>query len=429
MKRLDLPYTEKECVQFLESQGLTRIKKADFIYFCVQKEYQLRMIFDKMDRNRSGNINFHEFRKGMLELGYKAEKEDMRLLFNVADALEGGDGNLSYCEWRYLVCIAPEEMHSITEMFQSNTMLSLDIGTFSPHAAKHHDVSALVNLGAGFMAGSVSRTLTAPAERVKTDLQLAVGRPPSVMTVCKKVYAQGGIKAFFQGNFANCLKVAPQSGLFFLLVDTFKTTLPTRGQPQYADLHSFLSGALAGMTSQFLIYPLEPIKTVLTVAPPGRYAGIIDCGKQMVNAGGYRSLFAGAAPTIAGCIPYAGVQFLSYDGMKRYYVKSTDHPPNGAVTFGIGLISSTLGMLMSYPLVLVRTRLQVQGTTPDNPVLYAGVSDCFQKVWRGEGFRGLMKGVVPNLAKAAPAAAINLSMYDEAKNFINARLKQAKYID
>ena len=44
--------------------------------------------------------------------------------------------------------------------------------------------------------------------------------------------------------------------------------------------------------------------------------------------------------------------------------------------------------------------------------MYRGMTHCFYHVVRHEGAGALMRGIVPNLVKAAPAAAVNFAMYD-----------------
>mmetsp|Transcript_105458 Transcript_105458/g.264029 ORF Transcript_105458/g.264029 Transcript_105458/m.264029 type:complete len:285 (-) Transcript_105458:230-1084(-) len=272
------------------------------------------------------------------------------------------------------------------------------------------------DFAAGFLAGSVSRTLTAPADRVKTEMQIQTGARQSVLTVCRRVRAAQGVKGFFQGNLTNCIKVAPQSALFFALSDYFRKVLPTESDSRglQPGLRSFCAGTLAGVASQLIIYPLEPIKTCLTIAPHGRYDGILDCGRQLVREGGTRALFRGVAPTLAGCVPYAGTQLLAYDTLQKTCKGFGTHTRLPTITsFCCGLASSSLAMIVSYPLMVVRTRLQVQGASQ-----YTGPADCLRKTVEHEGLRGLLRGIGPNLAKAAPAAAVNFALYEFLRDSI-----------
>lgn len=313
-----------------------------------------------------------------------------------------------------MLTLVPPAGHSWVDTFISGGVASDNILGDNIRPVRKVGESRTVDLLAGLVAGSVSRTVTAPAERVKTEMQLAV-KSESMASIVRRVMSKDGVKGFFAGNLANCVKVAPQSSLFFMLTDYFKTTLPTRGDRSMANMHSFMSGTLAGVVSQLLIYPMEPIKTRMTVAAKGQYSGLVDCGRQIFQEGGARALYHGCLPTLAGCIPYAGVQRMSYDWLQQTYIStSKEHSPSPIAGLVCGLISSSLGMSVSYPLVVIRTRLQMQGKVPE----YTGVYDCAQKIIAREGAKGLFKGMIPNLVKGAPAAAINFALYDYCKDSI-----------
>jgi solute carrier family 25 (mitochondrial phosphate transporter), member 23/24/25/41 len=69
---------------------------------------------------------------------------------------------------------------------------------------------------------------------------------------------------------------------------------------------------------------------------------------------------------------------------------------------------------MVYPLNLLRTRLQAQGTVLHQPT-YSGILDVTRRTIQGEGFVGLFRGVTPNLLKVAPAVSISYIVYENAK--------------
>lgn len=430
LKELALPCSEKEAEDLLDSAKDHKVSPSEFLLFCLLKEFRLKQVFDSIGTTPDQGLRLEEFQRGLRKLGFVFSDDSVaKDMFTSLD--EDRSRTLSYREFRALVRKHPKDMVNIVDKFHKEDMSCYDIGGFNLQPRASHaqprisrDLSVhtekIVNLLAGFVAGVSSRTLTAPAERVKTELQVVVGKSPGIRHVVRQVYKEAGLRGFFQGNFANCIKVAPQSGLFFVLIAGFKKTLPTRGNPHLSALHSFLSGSLAGISSQFIIYPLEPIKTVLTVAPPGRYSGLFDAGRQLLRHKGVAGLYSGCFPTIAGCIPYAGFQFLTHDYLQHLYMQSShgDKCPPFGVTFLSALISSFVGMTVSYPFMVVRTRLQVQGTTPDKPIEYSGVTDCFKKTWAKESFPGFMRGIGPNLAKAAPAAAMNLAVYEKAKDIM-----------
>lgn len=66
-----------------------------------------------------------------------------------------------------------------------------------------------------------------------------------------------------------------------------------------------------------------------------------------------------------GIIPYAGIDLAVYETLKKKYLaKHTEQQgaPPIYLLLACGSVSSTLGQVCSYPLALVRTRLQAQGT-------------------------------------------------------------------
>lgn len=66
---------------------------------------------------------------------------------------------------------------------------------------------------------------------------------------------------------------------------------------------------------------------------------------------------------LVGIIPYAGIDLAVYETLKKRYL--AEHAEQGAppiyLLLACGSASSSLGQIASYPLALVRTRLQAQG--------------------------------------------------------------------
>lgn len=75
-----------------------------------------------------------------------------------------------------------------------------------------------------------------------------------------------------------------------------------------------------------------------------------------------------------------------------------------------GGIAGVIGTSTIFPLDTVKTRLQNQRS--GQAVQYTGVADCFKKITAKEGFRGLYRGLAPNLIGVTPEKAIKLSAND-----------------
>ncbi|KAB5563055.1 mitochondrial carrier domain-containing protein [Coniochaeta sp. 2T2.1] len=89
-------------------------------------------------------------------------------------------------------------------------------------------------------------------------------------------------------------------------------------------------------------------------------------------------------------------------------------------SFLLGSFAGAFGAFMVYPIDLVKTRMQNQRGGP-NPGqrLYNNSIDCFRKVIRNEGFRGLYSGVLPQLVGVAPEKAIKLTVNDAVRNYFS----------
>ncbi|PFH55956.1 hypothetical protein XA68_17326 [Ophiocordyceps unilateralis] len=86
--------------------------------------------------------------------------------------------------------------------------------------------------------------------------------------------------------------------------------------------------------------------------------------------------------------------------------------------FALGSLAGAFGAFMVYPIDLVKTRLQNQRGALPGQRLYKNSIDCFQKVIRNEGIRGLYSGVLPQLVGVAPEKAIKLTINDLVRGYL-----------
>lgn len=175
---------------------------------------------------------------------------------------------------------------------------------------------------------------------------------------------EGGLAGLWRGNGINVIKIAPESAIKFAAYEQCKRFIlgDRKGAPLEI-YERFVAGAMAGGISQTAIYPLEVLKTRLALRKTGQYRGITDAVKKLYAREGIRSFYKGYIPNILGIIPYAGIDLAVYETLKKKYLRN--HPgneqPGIVLLLACGSASSTLGQVCSYPLALVRTRLQAQG--------------------------------------------------------------------
>jgi solute carrier family 25 (mitochondrial phosphate transporter), member 23/24/25/41 len=82
------------------------------------------------------------------------------------------------------------------------------------------------------------------------------------------------------------------------------------------------------------------------------------------------AFYRGLLPNVIGVIPYAGIDFAIYESLKKFctdaMVKQSTEPQDNPqvpvfMPFLCGTFSSVIAQFFSYPLTLVRTRLQAHG--------------------------------------------------------------------
>jgi solute carrier family 25 phosphate transporter 23/24/25/41 len=107
----------------------------------------------------------------------------------------------------------------------------------------------------------VSRTLTAPLDRLKMIWQAQAGTKSThkvgIMGAFRDMWREGGLACLFRGNGVNVLKIAPETALKFLTYENYKKMVLFGEKREVTLGEKFVAGALAGATAQTIIYPME----------------------------------------------------------------------------------------------------------------------------------------------------------------------------
>ncbi|XP_055620954.1 calcium-binding mitochondrial carrier protein SCaMC-2 isoform X5 [Toxorhynchites rutilus septentrionalis] len=275
------------------------------------------------------------------------------------------------------------------------------------------------HLAAGGIAGAVSRTCTAPLDRLKVFLQVQSTKQ-RISDCLQYMLKEGGVRSLWRGNFINVLKIAPESAIKFAAYEQVKRLIRGNDKRQMTIYERFLAGACAGGVSQTAIYPLEVLKTRLALRKTGQYSSIMDAASKIYRREGLRSFYRGYIPNMLGIIPYAGIDLAVYETLKKKYLSHYEtEQPSFWLLLACGSASSTLGQVCSYPLALVRTRLQAQAVTigSQNPVdgiaaVEPNMTNVFKRILQTEGPLGLYRGITPNFIKVLPAVSISYVVYE-----------------
>lgn len=269
------------------------------------------------------------------------------------------------------------------------------------------------HLAAGGIAGAVSRTCTAPLDRLKVFLQVQTTKA-RISDSFIYMLKEGGVRSFWRGNGINVLKIAPETAIKFAAYEQLKLLIRQNESRQMTIYERFVAGACAGGFSQTVIYPFEVLKTRLALRKTGQYSGIVDATAKIFHAEGLRSFYRGYIPNLLGIIPYAGIDLAVYETLKKKYLNHhKTEQPSFWLLLACGSASSTLGQVCSYPLALVRTRLQAQVIAAESVIKSQNTMvGTFRRIIATEGVGGLYRGITPNFIKVLPAVSISYVVYE-----------------
>ncbi|XP_023025902.1 short Calcium-binding Mitochondrial Carrier isoform X4 [Leptinotarsa decemlineata] len=279
------------------------------------------------------------------------------------------------------------------------------------------------HLAAGGVAGAVSRTCTAPLDRLKVFLQVQPSKQ-KISDCFNHMVKEGGVTGLWRGNGINVLKIAPESALKFAAYEQIKRLIKGDSTNTLSIYERFIAGALAGGISQSAIYPLEVLKTRLALRKTGQYKSIADAAYKIYVGEGLMSFYRGYIPNILGIIPYAGIDLAVYETLKKKYFMThlSNEQPSFWMLLACGSASSTLGQMCSYPLALIRTRLQAQVVHPSIDPSSATMTGVFRTIIEKEGFFGLYRGITPNFIKVMPAVSISYVVYEYSSRLLGVNM-------
>ncbi|KAH7666808.1 Mitochondrial carrier protein [Dioscorea alata] len=144
-----------------------------------------------------------------------------------------------------------------------------------------------------------------------------------ILQAAKDIYLEEGLPGFWRGNVPALLMYMPYTAIQFMVLHKLKSfaagSSKTEDHLQLSPYLSYLSGALAGCAATVGSYPFDLLRTILaSQGEPKVYSSMRSAFVDIIKTRGARGLYAGLGPTLVEIIPYAGLQFGTYDTCKRW---------------------------------------------------------------------------------------------------------------
>lgn len=304
------------------------------------------------------------------------------------------------------------------------------------------------------------------------QFQKYTGSWAGALQAIRDIYRADGTRGLYRGHSATLLRIFPYGGIKFLAYEQVRV-LFIRSKEQETPGRRFLAGSLAGCLSVLLTYPLEVIRVRLAwetksqkrmtvrelcsviyheqppttrvsatglheTAIPRPAAATIEATSAAITSitphSGLANFFRGFTPTLWGMIPYAGASFLTHDAagdlMRRPFLAPytilpmsersqkqlapNKSPPLRAwAELTTGALAGFVSQTLSYPLEVIRRRMQVGGVVGDGHRLR--MAEVAADIVREKGWRGFYVGLGIGYVKVVPMVATSFFAYERFK--------------
>jgi len=364
----------------------------------------------------------------------------------------------------------------------------------------------------------VAKSVVAPVDRIKILFQVSSEEfcLRKVLQIMARIYNEEGLSGLWKGNSATMLRVFPYAGIQFMTFDAVKAYIlkvNNEGEVhaeyahgrQLTNVESLFAGSFAGFVSCTFTYPLDFARARLAVegvegahylrpsvpvvgggaagaavAGPSAVGGaaaaaaegirggggkrathrnVVDIFRAAYREGGFLSLYRGITPTLLGILPYAGIAFTINDKANYQIHRLTGHEPTTLQKLGCGAFAGLAAQSATYPLDVVRRRMQTAGVisagaggagggaaaaaagagaggvkkgeihhgrpplrpapSPGHDPSTASMRQVLREVYKQEGMKGLFKGLSMNWIKGPVALGISFTTFDFLKRYFN----------
>lgn len=280
----------------------------------------------------------------------------------------------------------------------------------------------------GFGGACISKSVTAPFERIKLLLQcervlIKQGKllePYKGFSDCKTRTIQNeGIFSLWRGNLLNIIRYFPVQAFNFAFKDMIKMNF----KPNKTDSHlvafskNTLSGGVAGVLSLSMFYPFDYVITRLAndlvVNGGTQFSGFFDVCSKTIAKNGINGLYSGFFISSVGIFIYRLSYFGLYDICRPIIIKKNSSTFKMFVFANLVTIATAT---ITYPLDTIRRHMILTSQ---------GTMECFHSILNdGEGYVALFDGLGANILRSlvGSVALVLVDMF--IKSFLNEEVSE-----
>ncbi|KAL1195883.1 Calcium-dependent mitochondrial ATP-magnesium/phosphate carrier protein 2 [Cardamine amara subsp. amara] len=292
----------------------------------------------------------------------------------------------------------------------------------------------VARLVSGGIAGAFAKTCTAPLARLTILFQIqgmqseaAILSSPNIWREASRIINEEGFRAFWKGNLVTVAHRLPYGAVNFYAYEEYNTILYSnpflqryKGNAGVDMSVNFISGGLAGLTAASTTYPLDLVRTRLSAQRNLiYYQGVGHAFRTICREEGFLGLYKGLGATLLGVGPSLAISFSAYETFKTFWRSHRTNDSDVMVTLGCGSLSGLVSSTATFPLDLVRRRMQLEGAGGRARVYNTGLFGTFKQIFKSEGMRGLYRGILPEYYKVVPGVGIAFMTFEALKKHLS----------
>ncbi|KAD3338149.1 hypothetical protein R6Q59_027118 [Mikania micrantha] len=349
--------------------------------------------------------------------------------------------------------------------------------------------NAVVNGLAGAGGGIIAQIITYPLQSVNTRQQTeriakksrSQGSSGGTLVQLIEVIRTEGIGGLYSGLKPSLLGTAASQGIYYYFYQVFKNKAESiaasnkrkgRGDGTVGMFSWLVVAALAGALNVLFTNPIWVLVTRMQThtqaeqkileakkeallrecsessligtslhdklreidsVKPNPY-GTLHAAYEVYNEAGIRGFWKGIVPTlIMVCNP--SIQFMIYETSLKYLKskradkKQSSSKVTALEVFVVGAIAKLGATVTTYPLLVVKSRLQAkQEISTSNSLRYSGTMDAIVKMIQYEGLSSFYKGMSTKIVQSVFAASVLFMIKEELVKFYGMLAKKSQKI-
>lgn len=254
----------------------------------------------------------------------------------------------------------------------------------------------LIEGASGAISALAANLLLHPLELLRTKLQ-ADKAYHSLLAYVIELIKKEGVKGLYAGFSSSMLSVATSYGTYFLAASYFKELL-LKSKPVLSTSDT-LAVTLASSIAVTIIN--TPIWVINTRQMKGDRHGMLEIAYSIITTEGITGLMKGLSANILLSINPV-IHFSLYERLKPLLPLK----PRSLHFFLLGAFTKFVATMLTYPLLTVRTRLQLEKTEASSPLKVA------RDIVEQEGYSAFYKGIQSKLLQTVLNSAFLMAFHE-----------------